>query len=98
MDEGDGNGNGDRRRGEGEEEKGERRQASLFPGVFVDNGGGWRATTMGWRVVTCHPILTCLPPQQLGGIIDNRGSVLPTHRPPFNFIYPPHWGVFFLRH
>ena len=98
MDKGDGNGNGDRRRGEGEEEEGERRRALLFPGFFVDNGGGWRATMMGRRVVTCRPILTCLPPQQLGGIIDDGGGVLPTRRPPFNFIYPPSLGVFFLRH
>ena len=97
MDEGDGNGNGERRRGEGEEEEGERRRLSLFPGVFVDNGGGWRATTTGRRVVTRCPIITRLPPQRLGGIVDDGGGVLPTCRPPFNFIYPPRWGVFFLR-
>ena len=94
MDEGDGN--GDRRQGEGKEEEGERRRASSFPGVFIDNGGGWRATTTGRHVTTCRPILTRLPPQQLGGIVDDRGGVLPTRCPPFNFIYPPLLGGFFL--
>ena len=53
MDEGQGN--GERRRGEGEEEEGERRRSSLFPGVLVDNGGGWRATTTGAACVTHIP-------------------------------------------
>ena len=51
---------------------------------------------MGWRVVTRHPIITRFTPQQLGGIVDDRGGVLPTRRPPFNFIYPPSLGGFFL--
>ena len=46
-------------------------------------------------MVTCRPILTCLPPQRLGGIVDDGGGVLPTRCPPFNFIYPPSVGGFF---
>ena len=58
------------------------------PKFLVTTGGG-----------VCSPHTALFPliyPPVIGGIADEGAGVSPTRRPPFNFIYPPRWGVFFL--
>ena len=65
----------------GMEGRGQRRTPSLPP--RVDEGVGW------------HIRASYFLPPPVPAASSTGAGVNPTRRPPFDFVYPPHWGVFF---